>query len=220
MDTRNFAVSVADLERGPRQLRCELGVPWLKAVFDGTEAEPRGAGELSVTLTQSGSRVVVRGTASAPIVMPCARTLDPVELELTAEVFLLLCPATGSESVEAPGRERRSGKQPARTGLRMESTAVAARRSARSGRKDRLLSSDEAAEDTYDGETVVLDDFVRQFLLLELPAVPLRSDLHATERLAIPPSPQSGESGTTDSVDPRLRPLADIASRLLSKMKE
>ena len=73
-----------------------------------------------------------------------------------------------------------------------------------------------AAQDTYDGEQVVLDSFVREFILLDLPMTPLRSDLPLAEDAAIAPPSGSADSaaGTEQTVDPRLAPLAAIAHRL------
>jgi uncharacterized metal-binding protein YceD (DUF177 family) len=83
------------------------------------------------------------------------------------------------------------------------------------------LTEDDAAEDTYTGDQVVLDEFVREFLVLELPMMPVRSDLRSEARPAIPAAPDpSDDSDSCHGVDPRLRPLAEIASRLSKKTKE
>ncbi|HMR80646.1 MAG TPA: hypothetical protein PKD61_36300, partial [Polyangiaceae bacterium] len=55
----------------------------------------------------------------------------------------------------------------------------------------------------------MLDPFVREFLLLDLPMVPVSSDLPTGAIPAIPrPPAESGEK----PVDPRLAPLAAIAA--------
>ena len=76
------------------------------------------------------------------------------------------------------------------------------------------LSDGEAGRDTFSGDLVVLDDFVREFILLELPAYPRRSDLPSPGDAASAPAP---EPAGIAAIDPRLRPLADIAQRLASK---
>ncbi len=60
----------------------------------------------------------------------------------------------------------------------------------------------------------MLDGFVREFLLLELPMTVRRSDLPSTDDPAI--APPSAEPGGAEPrpIDPRLAPLAAIASRL------
>jgi uncharacterized protein len=66
------------------------------------------------------------------------------------------------------------------------------------------FSSNEADTVPYDGETVVLDDLVRDELLLEIPMIPLcREDCPG---MAERPEAQKAESANK-TVDPRLMPL-------------
>jgi uncharacterized metal-binding protein YceD (DUF177 family) len=58
----------------------------------------------------------------------------------------------------------------------------------------------------------VLDSFVREFLLLELPMSVTRSDLPRADDPAT--APPSGGPDEAEHIDPRLAPLAAIASRL------
>jgi hypothetical protein len=85
--------------------------------------------------------------------------------------------------------------------------------------RDPVLGREEASHDTYDGERVVLDDFVREFIMLELPMAPRRSDLPLEADAATTPAPQDPGAASGPPVDPRLAPLAEIASRL-RKTKE
>lgn len=63
------------------------------------------------------------------------------------------------------------------------------------------LASEQADTMPYDGETLVLDDLVRDELLLNLPMIPLCSE-------GCPGiSPRSNEPPAEDAIDPRLRPL-------------
>ena len=72
------------------------------------------------------------------------------------------------------------------------------------------MSAEQAARDEYDGETVELDGFVREHLLLELPLFPVRSDLPFDPTPATDTPPD--EAGPV--LDPRLAPLAALASEL------
>jgi uncharacterized protein len=81
---------------------------------------------------------------------------------------------------------------------------VAAVRDA-SGRDDEDLSPDQADFIAYDGETVVLDDLVRDELLLGIPMIPLCSEACAGIQPQTPPEEPQGAA--VDAVDPRLRPL-------------
>ena len=86
--------------------------------------------------------------------------------------------------------------------------------------KERELSREESAEDVYSGTEVVLDAFVREYIILELPMVPLRSDLRDNDKPAIPAPPADAMADTGNQIDPRLAPLAKVANRLKHETKE
>jgi uncharacterized protein len=78
----------------------------------------------------------------------------------------------------------------------------------REGAAERELTAEEADTLPYDGETVVLDDLVRDELILQTPSFPLCSD----DCPGIRPSPEKADEATTPlrDVDPRLLPLMRI----------
>ena len=213
-----FVVSVADLKRGPIVASWALPVTWLRRALEDTQASVAEAGHLQVELTASGTEIVVRGTAAVTVVMPCARTLEPVEVELSPEIFLMLSPACPSPH---PDRQTRTSRGRSRRSRRSAGRSAGPRRSSdRSGNAtwegDPLLSDELAAQDSYDGERVVLDPFIREFILLDLPMNVVRTDLPPGADAAIgPPSQPSDTSRAAEQpLDPRLAPLAAIASRL------
>ncbi len=194
MKTEHFVVPLTDLDHGPKVVGWDLSPSWLAQAFTGTEASPRGApGRLDATLTKNGREVVVRGAVSAPVTVPCARTLDPVELDVKAEIFLLLAPEKAPEARPPKRRRKRTGDE----------------------EEGELLSAEESAGDTHPHDRVVLDDFVREFLVLELPMFPLRSE----ESAAIPHASARREADAVPRVDPRLAPLAALKARLEQKEK-
>ena len=87
-------------------------------------------------------------------------------------------------------------------------------------RPETELTLEDAAEDFYHGEQIDLDELVREFLILELPMMPLRSDLRFEGMPAISATPGATVSDDADFIDPRLRPLAEIARRLKNPTKE
>jgi len=196
-----------------------LPVAWLRRALEDTQASVTEAGRLQVELAASGAEVVVRGMANLTVTMPCARTLDPVQVELSPEIFLMLSPALPQLR---PDRASRSNKGRSRRARRSAGRSVDRGRSddRATGNKgwdgDPLLSDELAAQDSYDGERVVLDPFVREFILLDLPMNVLRTDLPPAPDAAIGPPSQSSDSSHTaeQPLDPRLAPLASIASRL------
>lgn len=73
---------------------------------------------------------------------------------------------------------------------------------------ERELTDEEADTLPFDGETVVLDDLVRDELVLEIPMIPLCSE--ACPGMSPAPDPERvGEK----PIDPRLAPLLDFAAR-------
>ena len=207
-----FYVRVADLEYGDREIDEEIPVAWLEAAFAGTEAAPVGRpGRLRATVAKSGRDVMVRGRAVADVSMPCARTLDPVEVHLDAPIFLMLAPAgPRASAAPRPRKQKRAAGNPPKNQRGASPKTEAARES---------LGDADAAHDTFDGEEVVLDDFVREFLMLELPMFPLRPDLRSDEATGIsgPPIPEIRAEQTGKEIDPRLAPLMNIANRLAEK---
>jgi uncharacterized protein len=219
----SFAVQVADLERGPKSVEWTIPSAWLRAALEGTEAVPRADGVVSVELSKDGAKVMVRGHARAALTMPCARTLEPVDVDVAPEIFLLLSPLA-PQGLETPTKRTRPHDRPGdRTRTdRLEKgrkRPVGARDRVASGRRpqpawhdDPELGHKDAATDSYSGDSVVLDDFLREFILLELPMFPVRQDLPSRDEPAIRP-PRS-DAGEDRPIDPRLMPLAAIASRL------
>jgi uncharacterized metal-binding protein YceD (DUF177 family) len=203
----SFVVPLADLERGPRELEWQLTKTWLAHALEGTEAEPVGEGRLELSLAKNGKDVLVRGKAAVRVVVPDSRTLDPVELTLGPEIFLLLAPA----APPAPAARRPRGP---RTEPGAKRAPAAAKKAVKRGwEDDPELTDRDAALDTYSGEQVVLDDFVREFILLEIPMV-VHKDLPSEPAAGIGPPPAASPSEPAERVDPRLAPLAAIAERM------
>lgn len=215
-------VPLRDLEDGPKTLRQPISDTWLSQQLSDTDAAPAGQsdGSLDVTLTKSGRDVLVRGRLAVTVQVPCARTLDPAVYRVTPEVFLLLGPKAGGALEAGP---HRGGKSDERGGNRASGPRGAAARgttgrhgggrgaqtpgkSGGSGwEEDSLLDEEDAARDTYSGEQVVLDDFLREFILLEIPMVPLREDLRKApfEATPSPPgSPSAGDSSPSFHLQP------------------
>lgn len=211
-----LVIPVADLDDGPRSVRFDLTETWLAAALESTEAAPSGPGSLEVELLKNGKQVMVRGHADLVVTMACVRTLAPVNVSLRPEIFLML-----SEASRAEGAQRRERKARRKKG-RLH-TAPAAAKAPKKGHRpwqdDPELSDEAAAHDTYDSEKVVLDRFVREFILLDLPMSPMVSDLPPEDKAAIPPAPASEALGQDRPLDPRLAPLAAIAKRLREQKK-
>ena len=199
-----FSVPIRDLERSDQRRTWEIPPDWLTWALAESEASSAGTpGTLELYLKKTGREVLVKGRAQAMVTMPCARTLEPVPVALDAEILLLLTARAtpGPNAAKAGPRQRKSAVPGAGTGRRESDDD--------DGASERL-SAEQAARDEYSGETIELDAFVREHLLLELPLFPVRSDLPFDSNAATNTPPD--ESGAAP--DPRLAPLAALASQL------
>ncbi len=194
-----FAVSAHDIDAAGLALDAEIPVVWLAEELSGADLSAAAPGRLSARLSRSGHDIVVRGRVKAELTTPCARCLEPSAVPVDTEISLLLRPGPAASS--GPGHRAAPGARSAGNGKA---------KPAPKDEEEYEFSSGEADEDTYDGETVVLDPFVREAILLEVPNFPLCSEGCPGIRpaaAAAPPEP-------APRVDPRLAPLGAHREKL------
>jgi uncharacterized metal-binding protein YceD (DUF177 family) len=207
VDKPSFVVRLADLERGAKEVTFTLSEGWLRQALRDADATPLEPGQAKVELMKTEELVIVRGQAHAKLTVPCVVTLDPVPLELNPEIFLQLARAP-----EPAGRHKSAGKaDPAEK--KKAARKPGPERAKKREKDEPELTADEAAYDTFQGEEVVLDDFFREFLLLEIPAYPRRSDLPSPEE-SISSRPLADPNVEAKPLDPRLAPLLGLKHRL------
>lgn len=259
MSTQDFVVRIADLDAGPQRVQQPLGTEWLSRALSDTEGEPwpeeggssvsgPSAGWVDLEVAKNGRQILVRGRIRARVVLPCARTLDPAHYELEPQVFLVLHPSAEEALRDAPSA-RRGAERAARGEGRAERRkregagnggkegAGESKKGKRRGdwSEDPELTEEDAAVDTYAGEQVVLDDFIREFIVLEFPMFPLREDLRSDAARASSALPNGVEASGAEAnaasasgpeasqlkgekpLDPRLSPLAELKARLEKK---
>jgi DUF177 domain-containing protein len=174
-----FSFPVHDLDVSGKRFRLPVRSTWLRGVLEGTEiGASERDGNLDLRLSRSGSDVVVRGTLAADLLVQCSRCLERVVVPVREEVSALAVPA-----VEARGPHKEDDE-------------------------DAELAAEDADMIAYDGETVVLDDLVRDELLLGIPMLPLCSEGCPGIR------PEQSEGEAVASIDPRLRPLLGLKKKL------
>ena len=182
-----FSIPVHDLDAGGREFNLPVRAAWLRGVLEDTDiGASTKDGELRLRLSKSGSDVVVRGSVAAEIMVPCSRCLEPTPVAVKEELSLLAVPASPSRPAHGP---RGAGKAHVHD------------------RDDENGDPEESDVMTYDGDTVVLDDLVRDELLLGIPMIPLCSE-------ACPGiSPKLDDRAEGAGVDPRLRPLLELKKK-------
>jgi uncharacterized protein len=178
MGAHEFSVPARDLDAGGKQVRFPVRAAWIRGALEGTEVAQGGSdGVLDVRLSKSETDVVVRGRLTAELTVPCARCLEPALVVVNEPVSALAVPA-GELRPSKPGEtdEKEEEDLPARD--------------------PEMIG--------YDGETLVLDDLVRDELLLAVTMIPLCSEGCPGIRPAIS---SISEEPAQSAVDPRLRPL-------------
>jgi uncharacterized protein len=251
-----FVVPAADIDIAGVPLDEPLPVSWLEEQLADTDvkvakaglAEGGAAGHVRVRLSRSGNEIVVRGRVEARLTVPCARCLEPATLSVDGPVALVLKPERAAlasrrgkaSKAKAVGAGTTSSPSGASATGRAERGAARGGERGRAATQEYEFSSDEADVDTFDGETVVLDELLREAVLLEIPIFPLCSDDCAGiapgltsgrdigSSMGAPRGPSadaSAAAGARDErrlerPDPRLAPLAALRRRLESGLTE
>jgi uncharacterized protein len=228
-----FTINAADIDAAGRSLEADLPVAWLDAQLGEASLKGAAPGHLSARLSRSAGDVVVRGKVRASLVTACARCLEQAKIDVDTELSLLLRP---DPSLLAEEKAAKIAARAAAAGGKTEAPKhvekVAAKAAAGGGKGGKggkraakekegpeyEFSSEEADFDAYDGETVVLDDFVREAILLEMPIFPLCSESCPGIR---PASPDVADGrGEAPPIDPRLAPLGALRAGLAKSAKD
>jgi len=228
MSRPELVIPVADLERGPKHVEFVLSEAWLRRALEGSDANVGAPGKVEVTLSKNGPSVLIRGQLSADLTMPCVVTLDPVPVPVRTEIVLMLSPESGATTEHESHVARRKARppkdepavSPEKVGRERPTRAKSVGKGEGRWEETPVLDDEIAGQDTFDGHEIALDGFVREFLLLELPMFPRRSDLPTGDAAANPPLPADSQVGGEKPLDPRLSPLAELKSRLEQKIKK
>jgi uncharacterized protein len=176
MSAHEFIIKSTDLDASGKDYRFAVRAPWVRGALEGHEATATDRdGVLAVRGSKSGLDVVVHGTLDATLNVPCARCLEPFDVAIHAEISVIYVPG---EKVKDSGAD---------------------------GDVEYTLEDGEADTLPYDGETAVLDDLVRDELLLEVPMIPLCSE--ACPGMSPAPGSDVAAPSETKAIDPRLAPL-------------
>jgi len=192
--TAEFSIPVHDLDAAGKPYAFAVRAAWLRTALDDSEAAPAGDGSLDVRVSKSGNDVVVHGRLKAEITVPCARCLEHAKVAIDTPLSVLMVPAG---AVKAPDAQH---------GEEYE------------------FSSEEADVLPYSGDEIVLDDLVRDEIVLEIPMIPLCSeDCPGMSPASIDRSPSTAGASATDSppdeetIDPRLKPLLELKKKSAKK---
>ena len=213
MTVPEIKINVGDLDAGGKHFRFLLRGPWIRGILEDHEATAAGTdGELDVRASRSGTAIVVHGTLRADLIVPCARCLTPVDIRVDEPLSLLFVPGHHPPAPK-PG--------PTKAEAHTAKVAKDAKRKKRAAEEEEYeISAEEADTLPYDGETIVLDDVIRDELILETPIFPLCSE--DCPGMSPPPNPHANAKtraaaddtgGDPAGVDPRLLPLLRIKTK-------
>jgi uncharacterized protein len=209
-----FAIPAVDIDAAGRSIEADLPVDWLDKQLAEVDVHATQPGFVSVRLSRSGNEIVVRGKTRVSLTAPCGRCLSPAKLDIEGELALLLQPAR-TPAPEPPAADARGRGAASATSATASSPGKSPAKGKRAAKEKDLpeyeFSSEDADVDTYDGETIVLDDFVREAILLEMPIFPLCSEDCPGIR---PASSDDVDEGAEPHVDPRLAPLGALRAAL------
>jgi uncharacterized protein len=194
-----FTIIANDIDTAGRSVDADLPIEWLAAELAEADLTAQAPGHVTARLSRTGigtgssGEIVLRGRVRAELTTPCARCMDATPVHVNAEMTLLLRP---SASAKPPKGDRKkangTGKPPSKT-----------------EEEEYEFTSEEADFDVYDGETIVLDPFLREAILLEVPNFPLCSDACPGIRPA-----DLERAAPAPAIDPRLAPLNALRERL------
>jgi len=196
-----FTIPANDIDTAGHPVDADLPTDWLASELSDAELTATHPGHFTARLSRTGlgtgnpDEIVVRGRVRAELTTPCARCMDPSAVNVDTEMTLLLKPAPGAGKGSPKADRKRAngnGKAPAKT-----------------EEEEYEFTSEEADFDHYDGETIVLDPFIREAILLEVPNFPLCSDACPGIRPA-----DLERAEPAPAIDPRLAPLNALRERL------
>lgn len=194
-----FTILANDIDTAGRSVDADLPIDWLTSELVEADLTAVAPGHVTARLSRtgvglgSGGEIVLRGRVRAELTMPCARCTDPTPVHVDAAMTLLLRPAP---SVKPPKGDRKKTNGHGKPGAKTEE-------------EEYEFTAEEADFDVYDGETIVLDPFLREAILLEVPNFPLCSDACPGIRRA-----DLERAEPAPAIDPRLAPLNALRERL------
>lgn len=169
-----FSIAARDLDAAGKSLRFPVRAAWMRGALEGTDVGPAGP----------DGELELRASKSGTDVV----VRGTLQAELTVPCARCLEPS------------RVAVAEPIST-LVVPASVVS---ESSGGEDDDDMAPDQADMIAYDGETVVLDDLIRDELMLGIPMIPLCSEGCPGIRRPGSPEPPPARS---PPLDPRLQPL-------------
>jgi uncharacterized metal-binding protein YceD (DUF177 family) len=185
----SLVIPIHHLDAHGRDYVFALDQAWLDGVLQGTGVRGDATAEhgaVQVHAQRNGREILVHGKAHARLVTECGRCLKDFPLEVACDLAALFAPSEARVRASEDDEELDD------------------------------IDPERPDREFYSGEQVVIDELVRDYLLLEIPMQP-RCDLGwSCPNLDVPEQMRGGEgvhsqSSGEDRIDPRLIPLMKLA---------
>ena len=173
MSEPEFAIPVRDLDAAGKPFRFPVRTAWVRGALEGTQFDP----------SAEDGHLDLRVSKSGTDVV----VRGNLKAGLTVPCARCLEPARVAVNED----------------ISVLAVPATSTRESPGAKDDDDLSPEQADLIPYDGETLVLDDLVRDELLLGIPMIPLCSEACPGIRPQLAPE----DAGASAGVDPRLRPL-------------
>ena len=179
----SLSIPIHHLDSAGKDYVFALDESWLRGAFTeaGVSGDTSHVGSAQVHAQRNGNEILVHGTAEARLITDCVRCLSGIPVGVACQIAALYAPT--------------------------------ATRPKHNDEEEDDLEIDPNAPDRefYSGETIFIDDLVRDYLLLELPMQP-RCEPACQSLGATTSGPANGAHDFgEDTIDPRLLPLMKLA---------
>jgi len=182
-----LTIQLRDIDDVGKDFAFTLQPAWMEQELADCQLRPDGEGELELHVQLNGNDVLLQGHVRAKLVAECGRCLGDVPCSVDTDVIALLSPA--------PGEGHRHGSD---------------------SDEELELSEQDTYRAHYSGNEIVLDELVREHLILEVPMQPLcRPDcpgIPVPEHIRPP-----ADVFDKPAVDPRLAPLMKFKDKVPPK---
>jgi uncharacterized protein len=192
-----LVLHVQDIDETGKDYSFELTPAWLEATLRDASLRADPAyepGRVDLHAQQNGTEYLVNGTIAVHLLTECGRCLGDAAVDVAVPFGTLF--------------HRASGKAGAPRAVRVP-------RKVSDDSDVHELTEDDLMREEFVGHDIVLDELVREHIVLEVPMQPLCSE--ACEGIAVPKHLRPPEEvfGTKDDgVDPRLAPLKRLRDKV------
>jgi uncharacterized metal-binding protein YceD (DUF177 family) len=208
-----FALQVIDIDETGKDYSFELKQPWLEqSLADANlRADPElKTGSLEVHAQKNGTEYLLEGRVRANLTTECSRCLGAAKVPVDTQFATLFARAAGGHGAGHKGPARRHAAH--KDAVHKDGAGHGA-----SAPEEVELDEDddEVVREEFSGHEIVLDNLIREYLVLECPMQPLCSE--ACTGIAVPKHVRPPEDvfGQSDSkVDPRLAPLLRLRDKV------